>query len=84
MIHFDFIVDNDEAETIFECLQDQIYICNDKISEYKYLLIIDKTNNQTLNKEGIDRIESEIEGYKSRITYLKDIKSKMTNVLVKK
>jgi hypothetical protein len=78
MIHFDFIVHDSEAETIFECLQDEINSCNGIISEYVYILS-NSVKGMELEREGIEKLEAEIKWYKNRISYIKELKKKMKN-----
>ena len=66
MIHFDFIVTDEEAETIFSALSDEIDDC--RIS----LLMRERQLAQL----------GHIKWYEDRIAYLEGLKAKMTNTKV--
>ena len=64
MIHFDFIVSDVDAENIMSCFQAEIDKCNENIvAFYAQMGYCPKA----------------VEPYKSRIEYLKDLKTKMHN-----
>jgi len=81
MIHFDFKVDDLDAENIFSAMSDSIQKCSDEITKRKMDLyeVIGEDD-----KEIIDRVNLEIEWFEKRIIYLKDLTSKMKNTWVEK
>jgi hypothetical protein len=64
MIHFDFVVDDIDAENIMGCFQTEINKCNDGIME---------------TYAEIGYCPKAVEVYKSRIRYLKELITKMHN-----
>jgi hypothetical protein len=61
MIHFDFIVSDEDAQTIFDAI-------NEHIEEARYEMTFGLMNNR--------------EWYRGRITYLEELKAKMTNTKI--
>ncbi len=66
MIHFDFIVDDCEAETIMHLIHSEIPNCCEKIMDYM--------------EE--DNTEPEIQYYRNRIKYIENLLEKMSNTRV--
>lgn len=73
-IHFDFIVSEEEANTIFECITDVIE--NEKEEEIN--LEMATSYNESVRK----RLKDQVEWSEKRIKYLEDLKSKMKNTKV--
>jgi hypothetical protein len=74
MIHFDFTVTEEEADTIFDAINDQIDYCLEEKADW-----VGSTSCGDRYKKGI---ESAIQWYEERIKYLKDLKSKMKNIKI--
>lgn len=69
LIHFDFMVTQDDAENILACIHDRIGDCNKQILEVM------------CDGDG-DFQESQIDWLNRRIIYLTELKLKMKNKLV--
>jgi hypothetical protein len=63
MIHFDFIVDDREAETVMHLIHDEISVCNMEIMDCM--------------SEG--NREADILYYRNRIKYIENLLEKMSN-----
>lgn len=76
MIHFDFIVDDIDAENIFSCISDRISDMHQNILKNSTL------KNISLDEKIKNKCEAEIKWYYSHINYLNKLKEKMKNTIV--
>jgi len=74
MIHFDFYVSDEEANTIFECITDEIY----RMEEEK----LDWIGARSNSVDTCEKIKATIQWFENRISYLQELKSKMKNTKV--
>jgi hypothetical protein len=79
MIHFDFKVDEIDAENIFDCITDSITKYQDEIYKRNMNLLDDL--DFKIDSE-IDKTKLEIEWFHKRIEYLKKLASNMKNYRV--
>ena len=71
MIHFDFVVTDEEANTIFECLSDMI----DKTEQERIEMSLStSTDQQTRN-----HIAAQVAWYERHVRYLRNLTKKMKN-----
>lgn len=69
MIHFDFVVSDEDAENIFGCISSEINRCNDDLLK---LVMAREFFNRDEDHKYADSI-------KDHIAYLKELKLKMNN-----
>jgi hypothetical protein len=77
MIHFDFIVSDEDALNIFSCIEQEI---NNLLKLIQENTVLKNTAKDKDEKQGYNW---QIKWYHSRINYLKELKTKMANVPVK-
>ena len=73
MIHFNFIVDDIDAENIMGCMMESENKCLRKISDLTFEIAV--TTDPHVKKN----LASRMDWFKSRRGYLKDLMSKMEN-----
>ena len=73
MIHFDFKVSDEDAETIMSCLSDRVSEMHEWIMEDMVTL------NTIKNKKAKKNAEAKIRWYRAHIVYIEELKNKMTN-----
>lgn len=71
MVHFDFTVDDVDAEAIMGCLQREIVLMHSNICD----LIAEKGENPSL----IDELDSKIRYCRKNIAYVENLMSNMKN-----
>ena len=74
MIHFNFIVTEEEANTIFECITDII----EKEIEEQIGLSMAISRDESVCKH----IKAQVDWFEKRIKYLKNLKEKMKNYVI--
>jgi GTP-binding protein EngB required for normal cell division len=74
MIHFDFVVSDEEAQTIFDCIDEEIENMDTEIYNIIVLGNMDMDTAITQNKK------DKIKWFGKRIKYLRELKEKMKNV----
>ena len=72
MIHFDFIVDDIDAENIMDCIHQEVLKCKKEIHK------IECGVSRLSDKSPEDR-EAYINGYQKHAKYLQDLMKKMKN-----
>jgi len=72
MIHFDFIVSDEDAEIIMGCISSEINNCRDTIAKLLLEQDIKNESYQELNKKYTTF-------FKNHLVYLKELKLKMKN-----
>lgn len=75
-IHFDFIVDSNEAKVIYNGVQELINNCNEQIQNLSFQL---ECSNNTRAKN----IQPHIDWYKAHKQYLENILTKMKSSPIK-
>jgi len=71
MIHFDFIVSDEEAATIFECINEEIERMHEEMISMKC--------STSVCAKTVENIEKAVAWLEGRIDYLKTLKQKMKN-----
>lgn len=74
MIHFDFIVSDEEARTIFECISEEIVNTQEEIISMRMA--------RSTNMNTVKHIKKQIEWLEERVKYLENLKAKMGNIRV--
>ena len=74
MIHFDFVVSDEEANTIFECITEEI-----ENTQTELFSVMEATST---DMRIVQHIKEEIELLKKRVKYLQELKEKMKNIKV--
>lgn len=71
MVHFDFVVDDCDAETIFDCVHKRIGEMHERIMEDMV------TAGTTTNEAEKKKCEAQIAWYRSHIKYIEGLLGKM-------
>ena len=74
MIHFDFIVSDEEENTIFECISEEIINTKEELINLKLA--------RSTNMNTIAHIKNQIKWFEKRIEYLQNLKEKMKNIKI--